>query len=201
MVDMKNNDIDDVEVEVTSEEQPEILEPELIDLEEGSDKKNKKLKEKLVLCEEEKKKILDDFQRSRADFLNAKKRLENERAKDKVRFKKEHVMELLPLCDSFQMAMLNTEAWEKADKSWRTGVEGIYNQLMQLLEQYQVKAFDPKGEHFNPHRHEAVGMETVEDEALNDAVISVIQRGYEMKDGDTIEILRPARVTTGVIKK
>jgi molecular chaperone GrpE len=201
MVDMKNNDIDDVEVEVTSEEQPEILEPELIDLEEGGDKKNKKLKEKLVLCEEEKKKILDDFQRSRADFLNAKKRLENERAKDKVRFKKEHVMELLPLCDSFQMAMLNTEAWEKADKSWRTGVEGIYNQLMQLLEQYQVKAFDPKGEHFNPHRHEAVGMETVEDEALNDAVISVIQRGYEMKDGDTIEILRPARVTTGVIKK
>lgn len=201
MVDMKNNDNDDVEVEVTSEEQPEIVEPELIDLEEGGDKKNKKLKEKLVLCEEEKKKILDDFQRSRADFLNAKKRLENERAKDKVRFKKEHVMELLPLCDSFQMAMLNTEAWEKADKSWRTGVEGIYNQLMQLLEQYQVKAFDPQGEPFNPHKHEAVGMETVEDEALNDAVISVIQRGYEMKDGDTIEILRPARVTTGVIKK
>lgn len=201
MVDMKNNDNDDVEVEVTSEEQPEIVEPELIDLEEGGDKKNKKLKEKLVLCEEEKKKILDDFQRSRADFLNAKKRLENERAKDKVRFKKEHVMELLPLCDSFEMAMLNTEAWEKADKSWRTGVEGIYNQLMQLLEQYQVKAFDPQGEPFNPHKHEAVGMETVEDEALNDAVISVIQRGYEMKDGDTIEILRPARVTTGVIKK
>jgi len=201
MVDMKNNDNDDVEVEVTSEEQPEIVEPELIDLEEGGDKKNKKLKEKLVLCEEEKKKILDDFQRSRADFLNAKKRLENERAKDKVRFKKEHVMELLPLCDSFQMAMLNTEAWEKADKSWRTGVEGIYNQLMQLLEQYQVKAFDPQGEPFNPHKHEAVGMETVEDEVLNDAVISVIQRGYEMKDGDTIEILRPARVTTGVIKK
>lgn len=200
MVNMNNNDEYDDEVEITNDEQPETEEPELIDLEEKSESKLKKLREKLSLCEDEKKQILDDSQRARADFLNAKKRLEGERAQDKLRNKKEHVMELLPLCDSFQMAMANEEVWEKADKAWRTGMEGIHSQLMRILEQYHVKSFDPQGEHFNPHKHEAVGMETVTKEALKDMVISVVQRGYEMGSGDTTEVIRPARVTIGIIE-
>lgn len=200
MVNMNNNDKHEEEVEITNEDQPEIEESELVDLEEKADNKLKKLREKLARCEEEKKTILDESQRARADFLNARKRLEEERANDRIRYKKQHVMELLPLCDSFQMAMSDVDTWEKADKSWRTGIEGIHSQLMRLLEQYHVRAFDPQGEHFNPHSHEAVGMETVEDEKLKDTVISVVQRGYEMKIGDTTEIIRHARVTIGNIE-
>jgi len=201
MVNMINNDEHDKEIEITDDENFEIEEPELVDIEEKSDDKLKKMREKLAHCEEEKKQILDESQRARADFLNAKKRLEEERSKDKLRYQKQHVMELLPLCDSFQMAMSDTEAWEKADKAWRIGMEGIHTQLMGLLERYKVKSFDPKGEPFNPHKHEAVGMETVEDETLKDTVISVVQRGYEIQNGDTHEIIRPARVTTGIINE
>lgn len=196
-----DNDKYEDEVETTNDEDLEIEEPELIDIEEKGDDKLKKMKEKLARCEDEKKQILDDSQRSRADFLNARKRLEDERAKDKLRYQKKHVLELLPLCDSFQMAMSDVDTWEKADKAWRTGIEGIHTQLMSLLEQYKVKAFEPRGEHFNPHMHEAVGMETVDDEKLKDTVISVVQRGYEMNDGDTTEIIRPARVTIGINKE
>ncbi|MFT7644416.1 MAG: molecular chaperone GrpE [Candidatus Paceibacteria bacterium] len=200
MVNM-NNDQADTELDVTKHEDLEIDETEVVDIEENSGAKLKKMREKLARCEEEKKQILDESQRTRADFLNARKRLEEERTRDRARHQQQHIMELLPLCDSFQMAMNNTEAWEKADKAWRTGVEGISTQLLNILESYGVKAVDPQGEHFNPHRDEAIGTEDVDDKKFVDTVVTVIQRGYEMKTTDSSEIIRHARVTTGKLKE
>lgn len=193
-----NNDDADFEVDTTDDENIEIEEPELVDLEEKNSDKLKKMREKLSRCEDEKKQILDDSQRAKADFLNARKRLEEERVRDRIRFQKQHVEELLPLCDSFQMAMNDKEAWEKADPAWRKGVEGIQTQLIRILDSYNVKSINPEGEPFDPHRDEAVGTEVVEDENLVDKVISVVQLGYEIKIGDTTEVIRHARVTIGV---
>jgi molecular chaperone GrpE len=198
MVHMNENN--DVEIETTNDENIELEEAELVDEEEKSNDKIKKLREKLNRAEEEKKQLQDDLQRARADFLNARKRLEEERARDRIRHRKEHVEELLPLCDSFDMAMSNTEVWEKADPVWRKGIEGINNQLLRLLNSYGVKAIEPKGEPFDPHRDEAVGTEVVEDEKLVDTVVSVLQRGYEIQVGDATEVIRHARVTTGTLK-
>ncbi|MCA9357163.1 nucleotide exchange factor GrpE [Candidatus Nomurabacteria bacterium] len=194
---MKNND-DDFETEITNEDGNDIELPELEDIEERTEDKIKKLRQKLSECEEEKKAILDESQRTKADFLNARKRLEDERARDRIRYRKQHVEELLPLCDSFQMAMSNKEAWEKADPAWRVGIEGIHSQLLNILNSYGVKAVSPEGEVFSPHQHEAIGTEDVEDEALHDKIVSVVQKGYEMTTGDTTETIRPARVTTGI---
>lgn len=98
------------------------------------------------------------------------------------------------------MAMSNKEAWEKTDEIWRKGIEGINNQLMRLLESYDVKVIDPKGTSFDPYRDEAVGTEVVEDEKLVDTIVTVLQRGYELQVDDTTEVIRHARVTTGVLK-
>lgn len=195
----EENDVD-VEIETTNDEDLDLEETELVDVEEKSGNKIKKLREKLSHCEEEKKQLQDDLQRTRADFLNARKRLEEERARDHIRHRKEHIEELLPLCDSFEMAMSNKEAWEKTDEIWRKGIEGINNQLMRLLSSYGVKAIEPKGEPFDPYRDEAVGTEAVTDEKLVDTVVSVLQRGYEIQVGDNTEVIRHARVTTGVLK-
>ncbi len=197
----KNDNETDIELDITNTEDIESDETELVDIEENSDIKLKELKEKIVRLEYEKKEILDDSQRTKADFLNARKRLEEEKIQDRIRQKKRHIEELLPLCDSFQMAMSNKEAWEKADETWRSGVEGIYNQLTKILESYNVSPLNPVGEIFSPHLHEAVGMEEVEDEKLKDKVITVVQSGYEIKTGDTTELIRPAKVTTGKIKE
>lgn len=194
----ENNEEYDVDLEVTNEEQPEIEEPELVDIEEKSGDKIKKLKQTIDRLEDEKRELQDELQRAKAEFLNARKRLDEDRARDKVRHKKAHIEELLPLCDSFQMAMSNKEAWEKADESWRKGVEGIHTQLMRILSSYDVEVIDPQGEVFNPHQHEAIGTEPVTDKKLQDTVVSVVQRGYGIKNGDTIELIRPARVTTGI---
>lgn len=191
-----NNENNEVDVEITNEEN-NIEDIELEELEGKEADKTKKFREKLKACEEQKKEILDELQRAKAEFLNAKKRLEDEKIQDRVRTKIRHVEELLPLCDSFQMAMNDKEAWEKADKAWRNGVEGIHMQLKQLLNSYNVSTMSVEGEAFNPHRHEAVGTEAVDSKEKQDIVLTVVQQGYEMKMGDKVEIIRPARVTTG----
>jgi molecular chaperone GrpE len=198
MVNMNDKEIDDLE-EIT-DENIDTQEPELEDVEELSNTKMKDLREKIARLDTEKKALLEESQRTRAEFLNAKKRLEEERMQDRKRAQRQHAEELLPLCDSFQMAMSNTEIWEKADKSWRTGVEGIHMQLMNILQSYGVKPVDPTGQAFDPEKHEAVSTEEVAGKEQEDTVVSVIQRGYEMtQDGET-HMIRPARVTTGIVQ-
>jgi molecular chaperone GrpE len=194
-----NNEENELEVETTSDD-IESEETELIDVEEKSGDKIKKLQDKLRHAEEAKRDAQDELQRTRADFLNARRRLEEERDRDKVRHRKKHIEELLPLCDSFQMAMDNTETWEKAEPAWRKGFEGINAQLMGLLDSYGVKVIAPVGEVFDPHRDEAIGTEVVTDKKLVDTVVSVVQRGYEIEVDGKTEVIRHARVTIGIMK-
>ena len=190
----------DVDVDVTRDEDTVTDEVELEDIENRGEDKIKKLRDKLKTAEEDKKKAMDELQLAKADFLNARKRLEEDRVRDRVRARKQHIEDLLPLCDSFQIAMSDSEAWEKADTSWRKGIEGIHAQLMNILKEVGVSAINPIGESFDPTKHEAVGTEVVTDKKLDDTVVSVMQNGYEITHDGKTEIIRPARVTTGILE-
>ena len=196
----KPKESNDIDVEIT-DEQSEIEDLELEEVEEKSGVKMKKLRDKLKTCEADKMQALEDLQRAKAEFLNARKRLEEERVTDRLRTKMGHAEDLLPLCDSFQMAMQDKETWEKADEAWRKGVEGIHMQLQKLLQSYDVTKISALGEHFDPHRFEAIDTVVVKDKAQVDVVQTVVQEGYEMKAGDKTEIIRPARVITGTSEK
>ena len=165
------------------------------DIEENTEQKIKSLRTKLTNAEQEARTIREEMQRAKADFLNAKRRLEEERKLDKERAVVTHIEKLLPFCDSFYLAMLDTEAWEKGDEKWRKGVEGINAQLQNVLTSYNVKSFNPQGEQFDPHRHEALSSVPTDTETEHNTVMSVIQLGYERTVGDTTEVIRPARVT------
>ena len=191
-------DFSEDEFEVTDEGHREVEDVELVDEEATGANKMKQLRQKLQKCDEEKRQVMESAAREKADFLNARRRLESERRLDKVRYTKKHIEALLPLADSFEIARSNKEAWEKADESWRKGIEGINTQLLKLIESYGVTVIDPIGQDFDPYRHEAIGMTPVTDKALDHKVINVLQRGYEIKVDDTMEVIRPARVTTGV---
>ena len=191
-------DFSEDEFEVTDEGHREVEDVELVDEEATGANKMKQLRQKLQKCDEEKRQVMENAAREKADFLNARRRLESERRLDKVRYTKKHIEALLPLADSFEIARSNKEAWEKADESWRKGIEGINTQLLRLIESYGVTVIDPIGQDFDPYRHEAIGMTPVTDKTLDHKVINVLQRGYEIKVDDTMEVIRPARVTTGV---
>lgn len=191
MEDSKRHDDVREELEEVDEERGD--ETELADVEEYSEQKIKQLRERVKRCEEEKRSYLEDLQRTKADFLNSRKRLEEQLQKDKVRITEEYICELLPLADSFDLAM-QSPGWEACDATWRKGIEGIYAQLASILKQYDVTAIKESGAPFDPHIHEAVANEPVTDNDRVDTVVSVIQTGYKMGD----VVLRHAKVTVGV---
>lgn len=198
---VNEQDFSEDEFEVTDEGHHDVDDIELADEEATGANKMKQLRQKLQKCDEEKRQVMEDAAREKADFLNARRRLERERVLDKVRYTKKHIEALLPLADSFEMARSNVEAWEKADEGWRKGIEGINTQLLKIIESYGVNVIDPIGQDFDPYKHEAIGMTPVADKALDHKVTNVLQRGYEIKVDDTMEVIRPARVTTGELSK
>ena len=103
-----------------------------VDSDNLSDPKEKiaKLKAKIKELEFEKSEYMNGWQRERADFVNYKKRVENERV-ETIKFANENLIaELLAVIESFDMAFSNKEAWEKVDKTWRVGVEYIHTQFL-----------------------------------------------------------------------
>jgi molecular chaperone GrpE len=196
MVNNNNDDTIQDDSEITYDT-PDISETELVDDEATAEQKLKTLRKKLEEANDKNRELGEEVQRTKADFLNARKRLEEERLTDRKRMVVNHAEKLLPLADSFYLAMLDKATWEKGDEKWRKGIEGINNQLQSILRGYGIQSFDPTGQTFDPARHEALTMITVHDEAEHHKVLSVMQLGYEQTDGaDTITI-RPARVTVG----
>lgn len=155
----------------------------------------KKLKKQLNGEKKEKRHALEEVQRIKADFLNNKKRLEQDLEQKLIRNREELLTSLLPVCDSFQMAMQNSEQWEKVDKVWRSGVEGIYGQLQSVLDEHNVQQISPVGELFDPNLHEAVDEVPATGNLKHNTVARVIQCGYQIQgtNGD-MRLLRPARV-------
>ena len=165
-----------------------------LDEEEGIlNDKLKLLKQKLSACEEEKRGHLEELQRTRADFLNSKRRIEEQAQREKERAKDKILIELLTLFDSFDTAMADKEVWESVDVKWRSGVEAIQSKLQSILTAHYITPIESVGKQFNPEEHEAVSNIQVDDNSRVDTVIAVLQKGF--KRGDTI--IRPARVVVG----
>ncbi len=185
-MDKKENNLPESEIEFTGEDNME--EAEIIEEEENQKDKISSLKAKLKACEEEKRNSLEDLQRTKADFLNSKKRLEEQSKANTENALNKFLASLLPMCDSFDMAMSDSAAWEAIDTNWRKGVEGIRSQLASILKQHDVLEIAALGEHFDPNRHEA--MSTADEGKDSDTVLQVLQKGYE-RNGI---IIRPAKV-------
>lgn len=191
----KNTTNDDVIVEPDAEKIEEEVD-EIVEEETGLEV-IKSLKEKLSKAIEEKQEYLNNWQRDKAEFINARKR-DQESQKDFARFSNESLIsELIPVLDSFNMAMGNKEVWEKVDKNWRVGVEYIANQLNKVLGEFGLKEVDPIGKPFDPMRDEAIEHEVVDDESKNHTVTFVIQKGYELHG----KVLKAPKVKVGEWKK
>ncbi len=124
--------------------------------------------------------------RLHADFENAKKRLERERAEVVRHANAGVVFRLLAVVDNFERALQHSGSGEE---SFRDGVFLIYRQMMDELRKEGLKAIDALGEAFDPLVHEAVATDPSPDNPPN-VVVEELQRGYWFKD----RVLRPALV-------
>jgi len=138
-----------------------------------------KLRNRIKELEKKNVELLDGWQRDKAEFVNSRKR-DEEQKKEFIKFSKaDTIAELLPVLDSFESAFKNKETWESVDKNWRTGVEYIHSQLFGILAGHGLKVINPLGEMYDHSRDEAVENIKVEIEADNNKILEVVQVGYE----------------------
>lgn len=182
----------DIEEDIQNDD----VELEDITEEDSASTKIKNLKKQLAETKKEKTELLTELQKAKADFINMRKR-DEEGNKQFVKYAKEGVIsDIVPVLDSFDMAMGNKEAWEKAPQEWRVGVEYIANQLISALEQNGLEPLNPVGDDFDPAIHEALEMVAVEDKKQDGKIIDVVQKGYKLAD----KMIRPAKVKVAEVK-
>lgn len=179
--------------EKNQEEQEEVLFDHDADLddsvvaEESQKDTIQKLREKLKKTEAEKQEYLTGWQRTKADFVNLRKKDEEEREAF-LKFSIEKlVLDIVPVLESFEQALKNNT---DVGSSWRIGMESIYNQLLSILAKYGVSPIKPEGAPFDPKLHEAVTVTKTGEKSEDGAVSQVLQTGYELNG----KVIRPAKV-------
>lgn len=129
--------------------------------------------------------LIDRLARLQAEFDNARKREQRERADYRAFAVADAVEQFLPVLDNFRLALNSNGTAEQL----RTGVELIAKQMDEVLRSLNVTAVETVGQPFDPRFHEA--LESVERPDLPDhQVIDEIRRGYRIKE----RLLRPALV-------
>jgi molecular chaperone GrpE len=157
----------------------------------------KKLRDELKKVRAEKEEYLTGWQRAKADYVNLQKSEQEKYKELKTHVATSMIEDLLPVLDSFDMAMGNKEAWEKVDKNWRMGIEHIHQQFLRVLSENNVSAINESGVKFDPNMHESISIIETDEKDKDHTIYSVTQSGYKIGD----RVIRPARVNVFEYKK
>lgn len=131
---------------------------------------------------------LASWQRAQADFINYKRRVEQER-QDFAAFANAGLMRaILPVLDDLERA-LKAIPPEYADSDWAEGVRAVERKFRSSLEAQGVKPILALGMAFDPNFHEAAR----QDRGPEGVVIGEYQKGYTLNG----KLLRPASVVVG----
>jgi|SRR3989344_1011895 len=155
----------------------------------GPAKKIDKLKKEANSLKEEKQKLLDSLTRAKADFVNMRRRDEEDKQNFLKLAKKDFVLEILPVLDSFELAFKD-ESFKKAGGKWQDGLNNIYSKLLSVLKKEGASEIGVARERFNPEYHTAVSTTETSKQDEDDTVAEVLQKGYIFNG----KIIRSAKV-------
>jgi molecular chaperone GrpE len=134
---------------------------------------------------------LDALQRERANFINYRRRVDQEKAEQAQYATANLVKKLLPVVDDFDRALSAIPEQERKHNKWAHGIELIARKLHTILEQEGVEPIEALGQPFDPNLHEAVAFDdNSQSDDHTDTVAEVYSKGYKMKD----RVIRPAMV-------
>jgi len=131
---------------------------------------------------------LAGWQRAQADFVNYKRRAEQEREETASFANSALILKLLPVLDDWELALANVPA-DLADLGWVEGIRLIERKFRAVLEAQGLSPIEVVGQPFDPNLHEAA----MTGRGREGIVIAELQRGYRLYE----RVLRPARVVVG----
>lgn len=145
---------------------------------------------------EEKTKLADlaeeyreEAARAKADFYNYRTRIERDRARDRVLAAEGTVDVLLPVLDNLDRTLV---AVEDKESPLYKGVAMVQRQFFSALQGLGLQIIATECL-FDPKCHEAMQVESVDDESQNGAILDVFHRGYKLGE----KVLRAAQVKVG----
>jgi molecular chaperone GrpE len=128
------------------------------------DIKTKKLDEKQSESSEQKQdskeaeitELTDTLKRLQAEFENYKKRVDKDYVNNIKNANADLIIELLPVLDSFELALKNGNCENSETAKYQKGLELIYTQLYSTLEDQGLRIIDTKNQRFDPFKHEVL---------------------------------------------
>jgi len=128
---------------------------------------------------------LDGWQRSQAEFVNYKNRVQRDSEMMRTTMKGDIIKKLLPVLDDLERSL----AHRPEGDSWADGVELVARKFKTILETEGVTRIEATGQPFDPNFHEAISSEPSED-VESGHVIESVQTGYMLGE----RVIRPAMV-------
>lgn len=150
-------------------------------------KKKKKNKEQELL--DKNAYLENELLKSKAEFINYRKRLEEEQSRILKYCNEDLIKSILPVLDNFERAIkMDTNDLEDELSKFLSGFKMIYCNLANILKEAGVVEIDGNNKPFDPVYHEAILTEKSEKES--GMVLEVLQKGYILKG----KVIRPAMV-------
>jgi molecular chaperone GrpE len=126
--------------------------------------------------------------RTQAELENFRKRMTRERG-EAIQYANARLFEsLLPILDNFEMG-LKAAKNESEESMIFQGMNMVFRQVQDFLQDNGVTSLEPKGEVFDPNLHEAVEQQ-FSDEVEEGRIIAVLRRGFRLNE----RLLRAANV-------
>ncbi len=125
--------------------------------------------------------------RWQADFQNYQRRAARELLESRQNADADFAKAMLQVLDHFDLA-LSVDPAKVDAKSLLDGMKITYDELRKVLAARGIESYDPTGQPFDPHFHEAVMQEASDQPSMT--VIQTFQQGYKIGQ----RVLRPAKV-------
>jgi molecular chaperone GrpE len=142
----------------------------------------------LAAKDEEIRSLVDRLKRLQAEFENYRKRILRDLAAVEERTSDREILAFLPLYDNLARAFA-AYANDADIAAFVSGMEGIFGQFAQILEQKSVRRIPALGERFDPALHEAL-LSTHSQKEKN-IIIEEFSPGYARGE----RTLQPSKVT------
>jgi molecular chaperone GrpE len=126
-----------------------------------------------------------DLQRLQAEFVNFRRRADQDRSAILDLAKQDAILQLLPVLDNIGRALTHIPD-DLTDNAWAKGVGHIAKQADETLKSMGLTKIEALGEPFDPNLHEAIGGE-------GETVVEELQPGYKLGD----KVIRHAMVRVG----
>ena len=146
------------------------------------------LEQALAEVKEKAEEYLANWQRTQADFINYKRRSEQEKEELGKFANAQLMLSLLPVLDDLERAF-DSITPQVAKLNWVEGIRLIERKLRSALGAQGLSEIKALGEPFDPNFHEA----TMHSKGEEGMVIQELQRGYMLHD----RVIRPAMVVVG----